>query len=104
MPASSTSPTGTSSSCCPPPQGWETIDFTQGAPSPQNGTVLDSVITSVGTAAAQSVFQSAPESQLASIEKLPFLRQSFGYAVAQVGAAALSQKYPAGWARPGRRA
>jgi subtilase family serine protease len=39
-----------------------------------------------------------PESQLASIEKLPFLRQGFGYAVAQVGAAAaLSQKYPAGW-------
>ena len=44
------------------------------------------------------MFQPVPESQLASIEKLPFLRQRFGYAVAQVGAAAaLSQKYPAGW-------
>jgi len=76
----------------------QTIDFTRGAASPQNGTVLDSVITSAGTAAAQSVFQPVPESQLASIEKLPFLRQRFGYAVAQVGAAAaLSQKYPAGW-------
>jgi hypothetical protein len=76
----------------------QTIDFTRGAAAPQNGTVLDSVITSAGTAAAQSVFQPVPKSQLASIEKLPFLRQSFGYAVAQVGAAAaLSQKYPAGW-------
>lgn len=45
-----------------------------------------------------SLFQPVPESQLASIEKLPFLRQRFGDAVAQVGAAAaLSQKYPAGW-------
>ena len=76
----------------------QTIDFTRGAASPQNGTVLDSVITSAGTAAAQSVFQPVPESQLASIEKLPFLRQRFGYAVAEVGAAAaLRQKYPAGW-------
>lgn len=32
------------------------------------------------------------------MEKLPFLRQRFGYAVAQAGAAAaLSQKYLAGW-------
>jgi hypothetical protein len=45
-----------------------------------------------------SLFQPVPESQLASIEKLPLLRQRFGDAVAQVGAAAaLSQKYPAGW-------
>jgi hypothetical protein len=44
------------------------------------------------------VFQPVPASQLASIEELPFLRQRFGYAVAEVGAAAaLSQKYPAGW-------
>jgi Fibronectin type III domain len=72
----------------------QTIDFTRGAASPQNGTVLDSVITP----AAPSVLQPVPESQLASIEKLPFLRQRFGYVVAQVGAAAaLSQKYPAGW-------
>ena len=76
----------------------QTIDFTRGAASPQNGTVLDSVITPADTAAAQSVFQPVPKSQLASVEKLPFLRQRFGYAVAQVGAAAaLSQKYPAGW-------
>ena len=76
----------------------QTIDFTQGAASPQNGTVLDSVIRPAGTAAAPSVFQPVPESQLASIEQLPFLRQRFGYAVAEVGAAAaLSQKYPAEW-------
>jgi hypothetical protein len=60
--------------------------------------VLDSVIKSGRPAAAPSVFQPVPKSQLASIEQLPFLRQRFGYAVAQVGAAAaLSQKYPAGW-------
>jgi hypothetical protein len=73
----------------------QTIDFTRGAASPQNGTVLDSVIR---PEAAPSLFQPVPESQLASIEQLPFLRQRFGYAVAEVGAAAaLSQKYPAGW-------
>jgi Fibronectin type III domain len=76
----------------------QTIDFTLGAASPQSGTVLDSVTTPASPAAAPSLFQPVPESQLASIEKLPFLRQRFGYAVAEVGAAAaLSQKYPAGW-------
>jgi Fibronectin type III domain len=76
----------------------QTIDFARGAASPQDGAVLDSVIRPAGTAAAPSVFQPVPASQLASIEQLPFLRQRFGYAVAQVGAAAaLSQKYPAGW-------
>ena len=76
----------------------QNIDFTRGAASPQNGTVLDSVIRPASPAAAPSLFKPVPESQLASIEKLPFLRQRFGYAVAQVGAAAaLSQKYPAGW-------
>ena len=60
--------------------------------------MLDSVTTPASPAAAPSLFQPVPESQLASIEKLPFLRQRFGYAVAEVGAAAaLSQKYPAGW-------
>lgn len=76
----------------------QTIDFTRGAASPQNGTGLDSVIRLASPAATPSVFQPVPESQLASVEQLPFLRQRFGYAVAQVGAAAaLSQKYPAGW-------
>ena len=76
----------------------QTIDFTRGAASPQTGTVLDSVIRPASPAAAPSVFQPVPASQLASIEQLPFLRQRFGYAVAEVGAAAaLSQKYPAGW-------
>jgi hypothetical protein len=76
----------------------QNLDFTRGAVSPQSGTVLDSVTTPASPAAAPSLFQPVPESQLASIEKLPFLRQSFGYAVAEVGAAAaLSQKYPAGW-------
>jgi hypothetical protein len=76
----------------------QNIDFIRGAASPQSGVVLDSVIRPASTAAAPSVFQPVPASQLASIEELPFLRQRFGYAVAEVGAAAaLSQKYPAGW-------
>jgi Fibronectin type III domain len=76
----------------------QTIDYIRGAASPQSGTVLDSVIRPASPAAVPSLFQPVPESQLASIEKLPFLRQRFGDAVAQVGAAAaLSQKYPAGW-------
>lgn len=75
----------------------QNLDFTQGA-APQSGTVLDSLTRPASPAAAPSLFQPVPESQLASMEKLPFLRQRFGYAVAQVGAAAaLSQKYPAGW-------
>jgi len=75
----------------------QNLDFTQGA-VPQSGTVLDSLTGPASPAAAPSLFQPVPESQLASMEKLPFLRQRFGYAVAQVGAAAaLSQKYPAGW-------
>jgi Fibronectin type III domain len=76
----------------------QNIDFIQRAAAPQSGTVLDSVTTPTSTATTPSVFQPVPASQLASIEELPFLRQRFGYAVAQVGAAAaLSQKYPAGW-------
>jgi hypothetical protein len=75
----------------------QNIDFIRGAASPQSGAVLDSVTTPASPAAAPSLFQPVPESQLASIEKLPFLRQRLGYAVAEVGAAALSQKYPAGW-------
>ena len=76
----------------------QNIDFIRGAASPQSGAVLDSVIRPASLAAAPSVFQPVPASQLASIEQLPFLRQRFGYAVAEVGAAAaLSQKYPAEW-------
>lgn len=76
----------------------QNIDFIQGAAAPQSETVLDSVTTPTSPPDAPSLFKPVPESQLASIEKLPFLRQRFGYAVAQVGAAAaLSQKYPAGW-------
>jgi hypothetical protein len=76
----------------------QTIDYIRGEVSPQSGTVLDSVIRPPNPAAVPSLFQPVPESQLASIEQLPFLRQRFGYAVAEVGAAAaLSQKYPAGW-------
>jgi hypothetical protein len=75
----------------------QNIDFTRGT-ALQSGTVLDSLTRPASPAAASSLFQPVPESQLASIEKLPFLRQRFGYAVAEVGAAAaLSQKYPAGW-------
>ena len=75
----------------------QNIDFTRGT-APHSGTVLDSLTRPASPAAAQSLFQPVPKSQLASIEKLPFLRQRFGYAVAEVGAAAaLSQKYPAGW-------
>ena len=76
----------------------QTIDYIRGTASPQSATVLDSVIRPANPAAVPSLFQPVPESQLASIEKLPFLRQRFDDAVAQVGAAAaLSQKYPAGW-------
>jgi hypothetical protein len=76
----------------------QTIDVIRGAASPQSRTVLDSVTTSASPAGAPSLLQPVPASQLASIETLPFLRQRFGYAVAEVGAAAaLSQKYPAGW-------
>jgi hypothetical protein len=76
----------------------QNLAFTRGA-APQSGTVLDSLTRPASPAAAPSLFQPVPESQLASMEKLPFLRQRFGYAVAEVGAAAaLSQKYPVGWA------
>ena len=75
----------------------QNIDFTRGT-APQSGTVLDSLTRPASPAAAPSLFQPVPKSQLASIEKLPFLRQRFGYAVAEVGAAAaLRQKYPARW-------
>lgn len=75
----------------------QNLDFTHGVAS-ESGTVLDSVTKPASPAAAPSLFQPVPKSQLVSMEKLPFLRQRFGYAVAQVGAAAaLSQKYPAGW-------
>jgi Fibronectin type III domain len=75
----------------------QNIDFTQGT-TPQSGTVLDSLTRPASPAAAPSLFQPVPQSQLASIEELPFLRQRFGYAVAEVGAAAaLSHKYPVGW-------
>ena len=62
------------------------------------GAVLHSVIMPASTAITPSAFQPVPASQLASIEELPFLRQRLGYTVAEIGAAAaLSQKYPAGW-------
>ena len=65
---------------------------------PQNANPPPNVELLAHDGSTQSLFQPVPESQLASMEKLPFLRQRFGYAVAQVGAAAaLSQKYPAGW-------
>jgi hypothetical protein len=76
----------------------QNIDFIRGTASPQSVGVLDSATRPAGIAAAPSLFQPVPKSQLASIEQLPFLRQRFGYAVAEVGAAAaLSQKYPAEW-------
>jgi len=76
----------------------QNLDFTKGAAS-QGGIVLDSLTRPVSPAAVRGLFRPVPASQLASMEKLPFLRQRFGYAVAQVGAAAaLSQKYSAGWA------
>jgi hypothetical protein len=76
----------------------QNIGFIRGAASPQSRAVLDRVIRPASMAAAPGVFQPVPASQLASIEELPFLRQRFGYAVAEVGAAAaLGQKYPAGW-------
>jgi hypothetical protein len=83
----------------------QTIDNIRGAASPQSGTVLDSVIRPANPAAVPSLFQPVPESQLAMIEKLPFLRQRFGDAVAQVGRRRRSARStrPDG-ARPRRRA
>ena len=79
----------------PPPQD---LNFQRSVGSPRSGDMLDSVDLPDREASTPSLFQPMPESQLASLTKLPLLRQRFGYAVAQVGAAAaLSQKYPAVW-------
>ena len=79
----------------PPPQE---LDFQQSVGSPRSGDMLDSVDMPDRDASTPSLFHPVPKSQLASLTKLPMLRQRFGYAVAQVGAVAvLSQKYPAGW-------
>ncbi len=75
----------------------QNLDFTRGT-APQNGTVLASSTRPASPAAAPGLFRPVPKSQLTSMENLPFLRQRFGYAVAEVGAvAALSQNDPAGW-------
>ena len=72
----------------------QNLGFPQNANPPPNVELL----APDRNGSTQSLFQPVPESQLAPWEKLPFPRQRFGYAVAQVGAAAaLSQKYPAGW-------
>jgi hypothetical protein len=78
----------------------QNLDFQPGADLPRSGDVLDSVDLPARDASTPSLFQPVPESQLTSLNKLPLLRQRFGYAVAQVGAAAaLSQKYPAAWSK-----
>ncbi len=78
----------------------QNLDFQSGADLPRSGDVLDSVDLPARDTSTPSLFQPVPESQLTSLNKLPLLRQRFGYAVAQVGAAAaLSQKYPAAWSR-----
>jgi hypothetical protein len=59
-------------------------------PQGQNGAIA--------RASTQGLFQAVPKSQLNSLKKLPFLRQRFGYAVAELGSeAALSQKYRTAW-------
>ena len=79
----------------PPPQN---LNFQRSIGSPRSGDMLDSVDLPDREASTPSLFQPVPESQLASLTKLPLLRQRFGYAVSQVGAAAaLSQKYPSVW-------
>jgi hypothetical protein len=78
----------------------QNLDFQSGADLPRSGDVLDSVDLPARDMSTPSLFQPVPESQLTSLNKLPLLRQRFGYAVAQVGvAAALSQKYPAAWSK-----
>jgi hypothetical protein len=78
----------------------QNLDFQSGADLPRSGDVLDSVDLPARDTSTPSLFQPVPESQLTSLNKLPLLRQRFGYAVAQVGAAAaLSQKYPAAWSK-----
>jgi hypothetical protein len=78
----------------------QNLDFQSGADLPRSGDVLDSVDLPPRDTRTPSLFQPVPESHLTSLNKLPLLRQRFGYAVAQVGAAAaLSQKYPAAWSK-----
>ncbi len=76
----------------------QNLDSSQGADLRPSRDTLDSANLPTRDAGIQSLFQPVPESQLKALEKLPFLHQRFGYAVAQVGsAAAVSRQYPAGW-------
>jgi hypothetical protein len=78
----------------------QNLGFQPGANLPRSGDVLDSMNLPTRDTSTPNLFQPVPESQLTSLNKLPLLRQRFGYAVAQVGAAAaLSQKYTATWSK-----
>jgi hypothetical protein len=78
----------------------QNLDFLRGQDLPQSADLLDRADLPARSPIVQSLFQPVPKSQLKTLDKLPFLLQRFGYAVAQVGSvAALSQKYPAAWSR-----
>jgi hypothetical protein len=78
----------------------QNLDFLRSPDVPQTADLLDSADLPARGPSTPKLFQPVPKSHLASLTKLPFLRQRFGYAVAQVGSvAALSQKYPAAWNR-----
>ena len=64
----------------------------QGADQPADVSLADAA------AGTPTLFKTVAKSQLKSIEKLPLLRQRFGYAVAELGSeAALTLKYKTAW-------
>ena len=64
----------------------------------QGGDQPADVSLAVAAAGMPTLFKTVAKSQLNSIEKLPFLRQRFGYAVAEFGSeAALTLKYKTAW-------
>jgi hypothetical protein len=80
------------------PQG---LDSSHSVTLPQSAELLDRADLPARGPSTLNLFQPVPESQLASLTKLPLLRQRLGYAIAQVGSvAALSKKYQPAWSSP----
>jgi hypothetical protein len=69
-------------------------------PIPQNLAQPDTLSAAIHAASAQKLLKSVPKSQLKSVNKLPFLRKQFGFAVAQMGtSAAVKLKYQTKWTK-----
>lgn len=78
-----------------PPPDLQSLDSVNLA---QRENPLGTMAVLRGGVSPQSLFQPVSKSQLKKLGKLPFLRQRFGYAVAQVGSeAALNRKYGTAW-------